>query len=397
MKQFRYTAVDSAGKQSSGRVEASDESEVYAIVKRDGLYCTGVAELPSEGASGASYRMKVRELSLFCRQMGAMLSAGLTIVKALDILYRKTSGRKAKALLLALGEDIRKGLSFHEALQNRGGAFPDLLVRMAQAGEMSGTLDRVMSDMAVHYEKEYKLSNRVSTALAYPILLMVVTLAVVVFLFVFVLPSFFTLFGDTQLPAITRALMAVSSFLTRSWMWVALGILGVAALWSLLLRVPSVRLFADTVKLKAPVFGKSNRTVYASRFCSSMAVLYGSGIPMVQAMETSAAVLGNTRLEKQLGEAAEQVRMGEMLSSALEKDQIFDGMVSSMIYVGEESGTLDKTLSKLSDFYEEESGNALQKLTALLEPVMLIVMAVIIGLVLAAVMLPIYGMYTSVV
>jgi len=396
MRQFRYTAVDGAGKPVSGKMEAESSSEVYDKIKEQGLYCTGATEIRQAGEGSGGYRIKVRQLALFCRQLGAMLSAGLPITRALDILYEKAQGKRMKKVLLGLCEDIQEGLSFYEAMRNQDPAFPVLLMQMVQAGEVTGSIDRVMGEMSVHYEKEYKLANKITASLAYPILLVCMTVAVVIFLFVFVLPQFFSLFGDAELPAITVFMMNVSHFLVNDWMWLLLGIMAVVIVWTLLLRVPWFRLFIDTAKIKLPVIGKSNVTIYTSRFCSSMAILYGSGISMIQAIEISVSVLNNKRLEKMFEGVIEAVHSGDMLSSSIEKLGIFDGMVSSMIYVGEESGSLDQTLRKLSEFYADESETALAKMTALLEPCMIIFIAIIIGLVIASVMLPMYTMYATI-
>ncbi len=397
MKQFRYTAVDGAGRAVSGKMEAAASSEVYDKIKEQGLYCTGVYEAAGREEGSSGYRIKVRQLSLFCRQLGAMLSAGLPITKALDILYEKATNKRVKKVLLGLCEDIQTGLSLYEAMKAREPAFPVLLMQMVQAGEVTGSMDAVMNEMSAHYEKEYKLSNKISSSLAYPILLVCMTIAVVIFLFVFVLPQFFSMFGDAELPGITQFMMNVSSFLVNDWMWLVLGIMTLVVAWVLMLQVPWFRLFVDTAKLKLPVIGKSNRTIYTSRFCSSMSILYASGISMIQSIEISVSVLNNKRLEKQFSQVIEAVHGGDMLSVSMEKLGIFDGMVSSMIYVGEESGSLDKTLKKLSEFYSDESETALQKMTALLEPCMIIVIAIVIGLVIASVMLPMYSMYNSMI
>ena len=267
---------------------------------------------------------------------------------------------------------------------------------MVQAGELSGSLDRVMERMAEHYEKENRILNKVRSSLVYPVLLVCVTLGVVIGLFVFVLPSFFTMFEGAEVPPITRGVMAVSGFLTNRWYLVVVAVLLLGLGWIFLSGMPRVRMWIDRLKIRIPVFGKLIMTVYVSRMTDALSILYSSGISMLDTVSIAVSVLGNSYIEGRFGQVIQDIEQGEMLSAAIEKTGLFDPMVTSVIYVGEQSGSLDRILEKLSAFYDDEAQTAMQRMVTLVEPLMMIVIAIIIGIVIAAVLLPIYSMYGTV-
>jgi len=396
LRNFQYTARNARGKAFKGDIQTDSRNEALQKLREQGLYVTRLTEEGAETGRSGVYRIKTKEIAFFCRQMSTMLSAGLTVLRSIDILYNRADKPRLKRIYLRLYEDIQKGLSLTDAFREQEGSFPVLLVNMVQAGEMSGSLDRVMGRMAEHYEKENKLMNKVRTSMVYPIILLVVTFAVMIALFVFVLPQFFKMFEGAQLPAITRGVMAISNFLINRWYVAVLVVLFIILGVTLLKQQPGVRRRMDRRKLYFPIIGKLNRTIYVSRFTNSMSILYSSGITMIDAVNIAVSVLNNTYVSSQFLTVVQDIEQGAMLSSSIEKTGLFDPMVTSVIYVGEESGSLDVMLAKLSDFYDEEAQTAMQKMVALLEPLMMILIAIIIGVVVAAVLLPIYSMYGTI-
>lgn len=396
MKSYRYTARDRQGTLFKGSLEVESEEEVYQKLREKSLYCVSIERLEDRELRASRAKMKSREVAFLCRQLSIMLSAGLVVAKALDILYNRENNRKVKAAYLRLYEDIQKGFSLNEAMQEQGSFFPKLLIRMVQAGERSGTLDEVMLKMADHYEKEYRLIGKMRASMAYPVFLAVITFLVMIALFVFVLPNFFTMFEGADVPGITKAVMAVSNFLIYQWPSVLLAVLVLATLWLLIRDRRPVRLQIDQWKMRLPLFGKQLRTIYVARFTHALSILYSSGIPMIDSIEMGVAVLDNSYVTEKFDQVTVDVGKGEMLSSSIGKTGLFDTMVTSMIFIGEESGSLDQMLDKLSSFYDNESELAIQKITALLEPIMLVIIALMVGVIVAAVMLPIYNMYLSV-
>jgi type IV pilus assembly protein PilC len=397
LKRFRYTARDAQGALTKGVMDVDSAEEVYQRLKQENLYCLRLQVDDASRAQDSRHKMKLKDVALFCRQMSTMLAAGVTVVKALDLLYARSDNARNRASFLRLSEDIQKGLSFCEALREQGGFYPALLVNMVQAGERSGSLDAVMQKMSDHYEKEYRLVGKVRTSMAYPILLVVVTLAVMIGLFVFVLPRFFVMFEGAELPGITRAVMAISHFLINDWYILIVAAAALALLAALLRQVPRVRRELDRIKLYLPLMGRQLRTIYVARLTHAMSILYASGIPMIDAVEMSVSVLNNRYLTERFIQVVEDISRGEMLSTALEKTGLFDPMVPAMTSIGEESGRLEQMLVQLSSFYDSEAEAAVQRLVSLLEPVMLVVIALVVGVIVAAVILPIYSMYASVI
>lgn len=394
MRSYKYAARDASGKISRGVLSAETREEAFKKLKDSGLYSLKLEETGTD--TGRPYRIKLKEVAFFCRQLSTMLSAGLTVLKSIDILYNRAAKPRVKTAYLKLYEDIQKGLSLTEAFREQEGVFPALLVSMVQAGEMSGSLDRVMERMAEHYEKENKLLNKVRGSMVYPIILICVTLAVMIGLFVFVLPSFFTMFEGAEVPGITRAVMAVSNLLINGWYLLLIGALLLALLCMYLSSIPKVRRWLDKLKITFPVFGKLMMTVYVSRLTNSLAILYSSGISMLDTVGIAVGVLGNTYISAKFTGVIQEIERGEMLSDAIGKTELFDPMVTSVIYVGEQSGSLDRILAKLSAFYDDEAQTAMQRMVTLMEPLMMIVIAIVIGIVIAAVLLPVYSMYGTV-
>lgn len=397
MKTFRYTARDIKGTLSKGTMDVESADEVYQKLRDQGLYCISLETKQEKSVGTGNAHMKIKDVSLFCRQLSTMLSAGLMVVRALDILYSRTTNRRLRESYLQLYEDIQKGLSLYEALRGQGTFYPTLLLNMVRAGEMSGTLDSVMQKMSDHYEREYRLVSKMRASMAYPILLLCVTIAVMIGLFVFVLPNFFTMFEGASLPPLTKIVMGISHFLTYQWYIPIIVVFALVFLWMGIRNMRTVRLTADRMKLSLPLFGKQFRIIYVARFTHALSVLYSSGIQMIDAVEMAVSVLNNAFISERFGQVLEDISRGEMLSSSIEKTKLFDTLVTSMIFIGEESGSLDQMLTKLSSFYDNESETALQKMASLIEPVMLIFIAIVIGLVVAAVIVPVYGMYSTVI
>lgn len=398
MIRYTYKAKDETGKAHSGRLEAESDDDFYSFLSQRKWYCVSVdkKDIDAEERNESVYKFKSKELAVFSREFAIMLSAGITMFTALHLLYDRCTKERQKKCYMHLIEMIEKGLTLHEAMKRMGNTFPDLLKSMVFAGESSGNLDVVMKKMAEYYERDHRLKGKIQTAMIYPILLLVITGGVVILLFTFVLPQFFDMLEGQDLNLLTKFYMAVSVFLTNRW-YIAIGIiLLLVLLFYVLSKNASCRFGFDKVKLKLPVFGKLVEKILIARFANGMNILYSSGISILQSLEICGNILSNLYLKQKLENAMEMVEKGTSLSDALEKQNLFDPMVWSMIHIGEESGSLDEMFFKLSEYYEEESETSTQKLMALMEPVMLIVIALIVGSVVASVLLPIYGSYQTI-
>jgi len=281
-------------------------------------------------------------------------------------------------------------------MQLQPGMFPNLLVNMILAGEAGGTLDSAMNRMADHFDKENKLQNKIKQALVYPIILSVISILVVLVLVTFVLPTITNMFDPKLMPATTRFLISVSDFLTHQWYIVLIGLGLLFVGLKFLFRLPEVKYEYDRILLQMPIIGKLNRTIYSARCARTFASLYLSGVQALDMIEITGKVLGNSYLVKRFDEVITAVSRGEFISKAIADTKSFDPMLSSMLYIGEESGSLGDILSKTADYFDGESETALSRMIALIEPLMLVIMGVIIAFIVISIMQPIFTMYDSV-
>lgn len=401
MPEYRYSVVDTQGKVLGGTLQAENEEVCRRIIASRGLYCLsiGPAPLGSRDVSfGGKARFRPKEVSIFSRQLATMLSAGIGVVKGLDILHAQTERPAVKAIVRNVYEAVQRGQSFSSALRAQEDAFPPLLVNMAEAGEVSGTLDVVMRRVADNLEKDVKTANKVRSALMYPAVLAVMMVMVVLLLMVFVMPTFIGLFAaaGAQLPTPTRMLIAISNSLTNYWYLYLAGVVAISLSWLNYIKSKPGRLRWDRFKTTMPVFGKLNLTVISARFARTLSILMQSGIPMLRSLEVAARVLGNRHIEKLIEQVREDVRQGMPLSVAMGRAEIFPSMLLSMISIGEESGTLDQALEKTAVLYDEEADSAVARMIALLEPMLIVVMAIVVGFIVVAIMLPLYGMMQNI-
>ncbi len=396
MKKFSYQATDVNGKTVRGQEMAEDYQDLQQKLKEKNLYVTRYRDLGANDAVDVKYRFKTKEVSFISRQLASMTSAGLSLVRALYILQEQQEKPKAKRVLLDIYEEVQKGKSFSEVLESKPGVFPDLFVSMVAAGEASGTLDQILIRVSDHFANANKTNNKVKGALVYPVILLILALAVIILMFTAILPTFANMMSEEDMTPLSRAMLSFSDSLINHW-YIYLIVIGVIILLFWVGRkTPSVKLKMDELILRMPKVGKLISTIYTGRFARNMSNLYAAGLQMVDCIEKSVSVLGNSYVNKRFEEVVDNIKLGESMSKAVEKTGIFEGMFTSIIFVGEESGTLDTILSKAADYYEEEGDTAITKLVGMLEPVMIIIMGVAIGLVLAAIFPMLYGGMTNV-
>ena len=396
VKKFSYQATDVNGKTVRGQEMAEDYQDLQQKLKEKNLYVTIYRDLGANDAVDVKYRFKTKEVSFISRQLASMTSAGLSLVRALYILQEQQEKPKAKRVLLDIYEEVQKGKSFSEVLESKPGVFPDLFVSMVAAGEASGTLDQILIRVSDHFANANKTNNKVKGALVYPVILLILALAVIILMFTAILPTFANMMSPDDMTPLSRAMLSFSDSLINHW-YIYLIVIGVIILLFWVGRkTPSVKLKMDELILRMHKVGKLISTIYTGRFARNMSNLYAAGLQMVDCIEKSVSVLGNSYVNKRFEEVVDNIKLGESMSKAVEKTGIFEGMFTSIIFVGEESGTLDTILSKAADYYEEEGDTAITKLVGMLEPVMIIIMGVAIGLVLAAIFPMLYGGMTNV-
>lgn len=397
---YKYVALTKDGFKISGSIESNNESEVISMIRGNNYLPISIERDVESEAKVEIFAKKVKkkDLAVFCRQFYTMLDAGLGIVKCLEILSVQTENKTLKKALTEVGEDVQKGVTLSEAMRIHEKVFPSILINMVEAGEVSGNLDTILERMAVHFEKENKTENKVRSSMVYPIVLMVVSIAVVIFMLIFILPTFVGMFegSDTPLPLPTRILIGLSDFLKSYW-YIFIGVVALIVFGiSSYINSESGRRFFDSIKLKLPIVKGPTVKIVTSRFTRTLSTLMSSGIPLLRSMEVVSKVVNNKVVEEKLISGIEDIRRGVPLSRMIRDIEIFPPMVDSMVKIGEESGALDDILLKTADFYDEEVDVALTKLTSMLEPLMIVFMALIIGFIVIAMYLPMFEVVNTI-
>lgn len=339
-----------------------------------------------------SKKIKLKDISLFCKQMSVMLNSGIPLNNAVDILEQQTDAKNLKASLKVISKSLKEGSQLSKAMLDQEGMFPDLLIRMVQAGEKTGKLDEVLEKMSEHYNKELKTSRQIRGAMIYPAVLAFLAVGAVLALLYIVIPSFSGIFEQSgmAMPLPTRIVLAASNFV-RSYWYILFGVTGILVFLFLRYRSTEAgRYQLDRLKLNLPVIKGPMQKIVTARFASTLAILTSAGIPLVEAIESAAATTNNAVVIEKMKIANEGLQKGERLTGMITSTGLFPPMMLSMVKIGEESGSLESMLVKTSDYYEEELETAIKQLLSLLEPAMIIVMGVIIGGIVASVMLPMF-------
>ena len=397
---YEYKAISRTGQSVQGNYTAQDKSQVLEMLRNNHYYPVYVKELVKgkEITFDLFQKVKIKDIVIFCRLFYTMLHAGVPIIQTIDILSKQLENAKLRKIMVEIYDELQKGSTFSESMKKHRDVFPELLLSMIEAGEVSGTLDIIMDRMAVHFEKESKIQSKVKGAMMYPAILSIVAVLVVIFLLTFVMPTFVSMFqgSGVELPAPTRVLLAISGFIQTYWYLLLFVTFALFFLFRVLLKTDAARLVWDQMKLRIPIIKGTLIKIATSRFTRTLSTLLRSGITLLEALEIAANVAGNKVVSNGILRAKEEVRKGLDLSVPLRELRIFPPMVDSMIRVGEESGTLDDVLERIADFYDNEVEAAIQSMTSLLEPIMIVIMALIIGSIVIAMVLPMFDMINTV-
>ncbi|SFP90540.1 type IV pilus assembly protein PilC [Caldicoprobacter faecalis] len=385
------------GATASGTLEASTRRDVYRLLRERDYYPIKIEKvLQVKDIKDLSLRTKIasKDIAVLCKQFSTMLEAGIPIVRCLDILSKQLSNRVLRRLFTEMYAEVRTGRTLTEALARRSQYFPSLFISMIEAGETSGTLDVVLNNLAQHYEKDYKLRQKVKNAMTYPVIVLIVAVAVVYFLLTVVVPTFISIFnrGDMVLPLPTRMLLSLSNFATRYGMIVLLCIVLMVFILYIVLSRGKGRLKWHEFLLKMPVMGTVITYMISSRFSATLGILLRTGIPLVQALDIVKKVVGNEVAQKGLQQVQDMARMGGGISTPLEQLKLFPPMLIQMLKIGEESGTLDEMLLKTAEFYEGELEASLVRLTTLLEPMLIVLLGGVVAFIVLSIALPMFEM-----
>jgi type IV pilus assembly protein PilC len=391
---YRYNAVAMDGSKTSGRMDAASEAQLGSLLNKEGLFLTG-ASLTEQHVNAP--KLKLQEVADFCRQLAAMLSSGITLIRAMMIIEQRDSKPHIKKIYQAVIAELQRGSTLSDAMTKQGRAFPELLISMMRAGESSGRMDITAEKMANTFDKQHKLNQKLKSATTYPIILVVMIIGVILIIFTFVLPSFFTMFDSMdELPMPTQVVIAISNFLTHYY-WLLGIVIGVAAgsLWYTF-RLPGPKRQLDKLKLKLPKIGGLLGTIYTGRFARTLSSLYVSGIPMIQALTITRDTIGNKYIEWQFSGVIDALGNGRTLSQSIGGVDGFEKKLFSTILIGEESGRLEQMLESTADQYDYDSEMATTRLITMLEPILICVMAGIVAFVMISVMMPIYQLYQNI-
>ena len=394
MQKYSYQALTPDGKTIRGTMIANNDEELRQIVGKAGNTLVKFTKLASD--TEGSKALPLKEVGNFCSQLGAILKAGLPLASALDMLYGKTEDGVLKKSIGKIYEMVQKGNSLSDALAAQGKAYPPLMLNMVKAGEMSGDLDSTLNKLADHFAKEQKTANAVKAALRYPKMLAIITLAVVVLMVSVVLPKLTSTMPADNLPALTKGLLGLSDFILDNFIFIIIGVVFLIIIIPMIKSIEKVSYTLDKWKVTMPKVGKLMKMIYTARFARSLATLYEGGIQLIDAMQMCTAIVDNAYVSEKMEDAIYRVKKGESISKAMASIEVFDPMLTSMIFVGEESGVLGDVLIRVADYFDEESDNATKALTSLLEPIMLIVMAGIIVVIILAILLPMFSSYDSI-
>ena len=416
MANFQYTAMDSRGKESKGVIEADSEQDAVNNLKDQGLYPTSISEASGRGGGGGGKKKKAKKktkqitlgtpkikkkaLTTFTRQLATLLDAGLPLVRALRTLEKQA--KKDIALQTIVGDiadNVEAGATFSESLANHKKSFSQLYVNMVRAGEASGAMEQVLNRLAEFMEKAQRLIGKVKGAMMYPAAVLGIATIITWGLMVFIIPKFKKIFDDLlngePLPGLTEFVIGVSNFITEQlFLTIGGGIVGIV-LFILFKKSPQGSFIIDTILLKAPPFGTLFTKVAVARFCQTLSTLLASGVSILNALEIVRDTSTNQVLANAVQSVHDAVKEGETMTIPLQNANIFPDMVISMIEVGEETGALPEMLTRVADVYEEEVDVAVDALTSLIEPIMIVGLAVIVGTIVIAMFLPMISLINN--
>ena len=404
MPSFSYQAVDTNGKTVSGIISATDKNTAVSLIGKQKLKLVSM-ELSSTVKKGTitffKPKVKISDLVLFTRQLSTMVSAGVPLLRSLNTMYDQVENPTLKEVIGDLIKDVEGGVSLAEAMQKHPDVFNDIFVNMIRAGEAAGIVDEILKRLATQTEKNASMRKKIKSASTYPIVLLTLTIGAFMGLMIFIIPRIGEILKDlggedAKLPAITQIMLDLSGFMTSFWYIVLGGTFLIVFSLRRYIKTPAGRYQLHAFVLKVPILKTLVTKIAVARFTRTFAALIGAGVRVVEALRVTARAVGNDVYRKAIEQAAMEVVNGKQLSQAIEGNQLFPGIVPQMLAVGEETGQTDIVLVKVADFYDEEVDAIIDSLSSILEPVMIVIMGGMVGLVAASVMGPIASLSQNV-
>lgn len=413
MPKFHYIALDQNGQEVAGELEANSEAEAVNLLRQSQLYPTQVAQEGKGDAAvkkrakatsassgkgkgvkaGAKSKVKPKVLMIFTRQLATLIDSGLPLLRGLTVLARQEPNPIMKSTVSTIAENVQTGSTFSETLSQYPKIFNKLYINMVKAGELGGVLEVVLNRLAEYQEKAQKLKNKVVAAMVYPIIVMIIAVLIMVFLMLVIVPRFEKIFEDMlgsadKLPGLTKVVIGFSRWMQHNFIYLVILTVVIVVAWKLYSATVGGRRAIDKLKLRVPLFGDVQRKTAISRFSRTLGTLVTSGVPILQALNITRETAGNVVIADAISKVHDAVKEGESMVAPLESSNVFPPMVISMVDVGEETGQLPEMLLKIADVYEDEVDNAVAGLTSMLEPLMIVLLAVVVGVIVMALFLP---------
>ena len=424
MPRFNYVALDTRGQEATGLVEAPSSNAAITQLRQAGYFPTSVIEEAIVSTDGQEARqraakmagvtkprakkgivlfqrkkVKSKILMIFTRQLATLIDSGLPLLRSLNVLAKQERDKVLKRTINKVADSVQSGSTFSDALALHPRIFNDLYVNMVKAGEVGGVLELVLNRLSEFQEKAAKIKNKVVAAMVYPGIVMTMAVGILGFLLVFIVPKFETIFhdllGDKPLPPVTRFVIGASDFLKNHGLIVLGIVIAAITLYKFIGRTRGGRLVIDSFKLRMPLFGNLNRKTAISRFARTLGTLVTSGVPILQALNITRATAGNASIARAISQVHDSVKEGESIVQPLEASRVFPPMVVSMVDVGEETGKLPDMLLKIADVYDDEVDNAVAAITSMLEPIMIVFLALIVGTIVLALFTPLISIITG--
>lgn len=401
MAQFKYAGKNRKGKIVRGRVTSATKREAITSLRQKGIAVTNIEEIKPTGLNKEitiGKPVKLQDFVIYLRQFSTLLRAGVSIVDATNILAAQTNSKALRKALTEVEMDLREGHPFSESAAKHKKIFPPIFVNMIAAGEASGSIDDALDRLAVHFEKQYETRQKVVSALSYPVIVGIIAVLVVIFLLTNVVPTFANMLSELggELPLVTQLVLEASDFMQKFW-WLIIGvmILFFAAI-SLIKKNPKSKYYYDLVILRMPIFGKLMQKAVLARMSRTLSSLFSSSVPILQALAIVEKVVENEVIARVLRKSRHSLESGQPLTEPMRKHWVFPPLVIHMIAIGEQTGSLDKMLSKVADFYEMEVDNMTDRLKSFIEPVMIVFLASMVGIIIMAIMVPMFEIYSQI-
>lgn len=403
MQMFKYVGRTKRGIMKSGTIESTSRNQAILLLREKGISPREVTETKAtifnKSLSLGGSTVKHEHFVIYCRQFATLIKAGISIVEATNILAGQTESKGLKKVLGEVEAEIREGQAFSDAVQKHPKAFPALFVNMIRAGEMTGNLDSTLERLATYFEEQHKLKKKVQSTMTYPIVLFVVIIGVVIFLMLSIVPNFTAMFDQFggELPMITQIVIKMSEFIQNLWWLGLIIVVGAVSLFMFFFKNnKDFHYSVHNALLRLPIFGPVLQKAAIARMTRTLSSLFSSSVPILEALTVVEKVSGNPVIGKVVLEARESLEKGSPLSDPLKESWVFPPLVSQMTAIGEETGSLDYMLEKIADFYEEDVERTVGTLNSLIEPIMIILLAVVVGFVVLSIMIPMFSIFTEI-